>query len=187
MVICNILWPFGIFYGRVVYVSPLWYVAPRNLATLVLKNWPMLAATGHWTWAPTQEAIHTSRLPWRQSCQMLYFQTKNCNWGKFWGSCNGKCWYILRTFGLCYGHLIYSMVIWYILWPFGIFSSFWYVTPRKIWQPCQALWSSGTFYVWGDGRKWVVRSNPAGLKSLFHIVGYLCRWRQRQGSQDFSW
>jgi hypothetical protein len=25
---------------------------------------------------------------------------------------------------------------WYNLWPFGIFSPFWYAAPRKIWQPC---------------------------------------------------
>jgi hypothetical protein len=31
--------------------------------------------------------------------------------------------------------LVYIMAIWYILWSFGIFSLFWYVVPRKIWQP----------------------------------------------------
>jgi hypothetical protein len=47
-----------------------------------------------------------------------------------------------------YGHLVHFTAIWYILWPFanykicilwsfgiGIFLSFWYVVPRKIWQP----------------------------------------------------
>jgi hypothetical protein len=36
--------------------------------------------------------------------------------------------------------LVYKMVIWYILWPFGIFHGrlafFRYVVPSKIWQPC---------------------------------------------------
>jgi hypothetical protein len=41
-----------------------------------------------------------------------------------------------------YGHSVYFTTIWYILWPFGIFCGyfgtffpFWYVVPRKIWQP----------------------------------------------------
>jgi hypothetical protein len=29
----------------------------------------------------------------------------------------------------------YFVAIWNILWPFGIFPPFWYVEPRKIWQP----------------------------------------------------
>jgi hypothetical protein len=33
----------------------------------------------------------------------------------------------------------YFMAIWYILWSFGIFFPFWYVVPRKIWQPCFPL------------------------------------------------
>jgi hypothetical protein len=52
-------------------------------------------------------------------------------------SCNGRYWYI-------YGRLVHFPAIWYILcpftcymlWSFGAhFSSFWYVAPRKIWQP----------------------------------------------------
>jgi hypothetical protein len=42
-------------------------------------------------------------------------------------------WYILWLFGIFYGYLVYFMVIlvylmviWYILWLFGIFSPFWY-------------------------------------------------------------
>jgi hypothetical protein len=37
--------------------------------------------------------------------------------------------------------IVYFTAIWYILWPFGIFSAyldffpFWYVLARKIWQP----------------------------------------------------
>jgi hypothetical protein len=30
-------------------------------------------------------------------------------------------WHILWSFGIFYGHLVYFMVIWYILWSFGIF------------------------------------------------------------------
>jgi hypothetical protein len=35
-------------------------------------------------------------------------------WVNFGGSCNGRCWYILWTFGLFCSHLVYFMVIWYI-------------------------------------------------------------------------
>jgi hypothetical protein len=42
-------------------------------------------------------------------------------WVNFGGSCNGRCWYILRPFGLIYGHLVYFTVVWYIFPRFGIF------------------------------------------------------------------
>jgi hypothetical protein len=42
-------------------------------------------------------------------------------WVNFGGSCNGRCWNILWTFGIYYGHLEYIMDIWYILWKYGIF------------------------------------------------------------------
>jgi hypothetical protein len=44
-------------------------------------------------------------------------------------------WNILWPFGLFYCHLVYCEAIWYILWLFGVFSQFWYIVPRKIWQP----------------------------------------------------
>jgi hypothetical protein len=42
---------------------------------------------------------------------------------------------ILLPFGLFYGHFVYFVAIWYILWLFGIFFLFWYVVPLKLWQP----------------------------------------------------
>jgi hypothetical protein len=52
-------------------------------------------------------------------------------------------WYILWSFGIFCGHLVYFVVIWYILWSFGIFCGhlvcvfpFWYDVPRIIWHPC---------------------------------------------------
>jgi hypothetical protein len=44
-------------------------------------------------------------------------------------------WSILLPFGLFYCHLLYFVAICYILWLFGIIFPFWYVVPRKIWQP----------------------------------------------------
>jgi hypothetical protein len=42
----------------------------------------------------------------------------------------------MEDVGIFYGHLVYFVVILYILWLFGIFLPFWYVVPRKVWQPC---------------------------------------------------
>jgi hypothetical protein len=38
-----------------------------------------------------------------------------------------------------YAHLVYFVAIWNILWLSGTFFQFWYVVPRKIWQPCHQL------------------------------------------------
>jgi hypothetical protein len=90
--------------------------------------------------------IHTHN----QGCQMVCFQTKNLNLGKFLGVLQWKILVyfmticsILRPFEIFYGHLVYFTAIWNILWPFGVlcghlvyFFPFWYFVPRKIWQPC---------------------------------------------------
>jgi hypothetical protein len=47
-----------------------------------------------------------------QGCQMVCFQTKNPTWENFEGPHNGKSWYILCSFGIVYGHLVYYMAIW---------------------------------------------------------------------------
>jgi hypothetical protein len=50
-----------------------------------------------------------------QGCQMLWFQTKNPNLGKYWRALKWK-------------RLVYYMAIWNILWPFGIYyghSEYW--------------------------------------------------------------
>jgi hypothetical protein len=51
----------------------------------------------------------------RQGCQMACFQTKNPNFGNFWGYCNERYWYILWPFGLSYGHYVF-------MWPFGVLN-----------------------------------------------------------------
>jgi hypothetical protein len=37
--------------------------------------------------------------------------------------------------------LVYFVALWDILWLFGVFFLFWYVVPRKIWQPCSEAFS----------------------------------------------
>jgi hypothetical protein len=72
----------------------------------------------------------------KQGCQMVYFQTKNPNLGKFWR--------VLQWKMLVYqDHLehfpaiwyIYFMALWYMLWSFGIFSPFWYIYREKSGNP----------------------------------------------------
>jgi hypothetical protein len=50
----------------------------------------------------------------KQGCQMVCFQTKNTNLGKFWRALYWKM-------------LLYFMVIWNILWTYGIFMAIWYI------------------------------------------------------------
>jgi hypothetical protein len=63
-----------------------------------------------------------------QGCQMVCFQTKNTNLGKFGWVLLWKIvvyfmtiWSILRPLEIFYGHLVYFTAIGNILWPFGIF------------------------------------------------------------------
>jgi hypothetical protein len=63
----------------------------------------------------------------RQGCQMVYFQTEK---SQFYRVFQWKMFVILNVY------LVDLTAIWYFLWPFGIFSQFWYVVQRKIWQPC---------------------------------------------------
>jgi hypothetical protein len=62
-----------------------------------------------------------------QGCQMVCFQSKNTNLGKFWRVLQGKIlvyfmiiWSILRPLEIFYGHLVYFLVNWYISPCFGI-------------------------------------------------------------------
>jgi hypothetical protein len=41
-------------------------------------------------------------------------------------------WYILRPFGIFHGYLVHSFL-------------FWYVVPRKIWQPCSSVTKTSLF------------------------------------------
>jgi hypothetical protein len=47
-----------------------------------------------------------------QGCQMVCFQTKNSNLGKFSRALDRKNGYILWPFGIFYGHLGFFMTIW---------------------------------------------------------------------------
>jgi hypothetical protein len=58
----------------------------------------------------------------KQGCQMVCFQTKNPNLGKFWRVFEWKMlvyfrdtWSILRSFVIFYGHLVYFPPFWYLV------------------------------------------------------------------------
>jgi hypothetical protein len=63
----------------------------------------------------------------------------------------GECWYILWTFGIFYGHLVYFMDIWYILWTFGTYI-LWTFGTYILWTfGTYILWTFGTYILWTFG------------------------------------
>jgi hypothetical protein len=67
------------------------------------------------------------------------FKPKIQIWVNSGGSCNGRQWCILGTFGQFYSHLVYVGTLWTCVPTFCgnlvYFYPLWYVVPRKIWQP----------------------------------------------------
>jgi hypothetical protein len=64
----------------------------------------------------------------------------------------------IKDVGKIYGHLVYFTDISYIFGPFGtkcghfgIFFTFWYVVPRKIWQLCRQLHVANYLFINVDG------------------------------------
>jgi hypothetical protein len=104
----------------------------KKLSRILLSGYYYLNCS---TWFASCAILDTIE-SWKQGCQMAYFQTKNPDLGKFWSVLLWKMLvyftailFILRLFGivcpfgLSCGYLVYCFFIWY-------------VTPRKIWQPC---------------------------------------------------
>jgi hypothetical protein len=97
------------------------------------------------------------------------------------------------------------MAIWYILWSFGIFSPFWFVVPRLIWQS----WTKPEFVIlrqFGNNEQQTGPACPllfvfAGVnfwydRGLLKMNGVLCaafhsfeysRTALKPGLPDFSW
>jgi hypothetical protein len=68
---------------------------------------------------------------YNQGCQMVCFQTKNSNLGKFLRALDWKMFiYFMATWNL--GNV---MAIWYILYSFGTFFRFEYHVPKKSGSP----------------------------------------------------
>jgi hypothetical protein len=93
------------------------------------------------------------------------FSNKKCQfWVNFKGPCSWRCWYFLWPLGLCNVTSILFGILCGFKMPFSIFSPFWYVVPRKIWQPCFPLMSySEGWQIFGSNlpkRKWFERPTP---------------------------
>jgi hypothetical protein len=58
-----------------------------------------------------------------QGYQMAYFQTKNPKLGKLWRVLQYKMLVYFIPFGLLYGHLVYFVAVWYVIWLFAIYFS----------------------------------------------------------------
>jgi hypothetical protein len=96
-----------------------------------------MAVFGRATQVPEQSFVFRAQvsffeMPLWQGCQMVYFQTKNTNFGT-WDD----------KFGIFHGHFEFALLFWYIVRPFCIFVTaliyfftFLFVVLRKIWQNC---------------------------------------------------
>jgi hypothetical protein len=94
------------------------------------------------------------------------FEPKIQIWVNFGGSFNGRCWYILWPFGQFLGHIPSIF-----LQPFGISYGhllytfpFWYVVPRKIWQPWWREKSLSSFF--SDEIKYSVTFRPESVETF---------------------
>jgi hypothetical protein len=123
------LWRVGVFYDHLTHFAFIWYIF-TVLVSCTKKIWqPRLRYAALKAWQPLihrfgkyWQIIHSAVQPkagWpgaNQGCQMLYFQTKNNNLGKF-----------LEGLGVGKVRIVYSMAIWNvyitaiwnILWAIG--------------------------------------------------------------------
>jgi hypothetical protein len=93
-----------------------------------------------------KNAVRTEDRSVQQGCQMVSFQTKNPNLGKFWRAQDWKMliyfkaiWNISQKFGIFYDHLVHFVFIWYIFSGFGIMYQEKSGNPASDWIKMQAL------------------------------------------------
>jgi hypothetical protein len=115
------------------------------------------------SWVPRLDCLKIRDDAQSRVARWLIFKPKIPIWVNFGGSCIERCWFLY-----VYGHLVYFKAIRYSLRPCGVvtylecFFPFWYVVPRKIWQPWRKFKSH-----W-PSRPDVVKSNFEKLtKNLF--------------------
>jgi hypothetical protein len=112
-----------------------------------LKFWiDFCAATTSWEFTFKYFLIiRTSPSYVWQGCQMVSFQTKNPNFGKFWKASEWKMFVYFMTIWNIFGHLVLFMAVFvYLVFDHLVyFSHFGMFGPRKIWQPwCRARCST---------------------------------------------
>jgi hypothetical protein len=80
-----------------------------------------------------------------QGRQMVYFQTKNPCLGKHWRVMQWKMLVYVMAIRSIFCPVALGMALKYILWSFGKFIPFWFIEPRKIWQPWSLLFERKPF------------------------------------------
>jgi hypothetical protein len=72
-------------------------------------------------WNVYEDKVLNTQISSAQGCQMVHFQTKNPNLGKFWNALHWKMLIYLMaicnisgTFGVFYGHLVHFVSVWFI-------------------------------------------------------------------------
>jgi hypothetical protein len=75
-------------------------------------------------------------------------------------------WKILQPFGNYRGTLVNIVTMWSILWLFGLFFPFWYVEPRKIWQPCGMALLKAPSQTFKDKKIRLPKKRPQMIKYL---------------------
>jgi hypothetical protein len=93
----------------------------------------------------------------------------------------------MEDVGIFYVHLVNFLANWHFWWQFGTFCHllvhfypFWYLVPRKIWQPCLSLGFSESLVFCRKCRRFLARAPPAAPVS-FKVPLLLgestsCRW-----------
>jgi hypothetical protein len=67
-----------------------------------------------------QIILTTNAVVWIRVARWYIFKPKLPIWVHFGGPLNRKCWHILWTFGLYYGHFVYFIAVWHTLWSLDI-------------------------------------------------------------------
>jgi hypothetical protein len=119
-----------------------------------------------------------------QGCQIVYFQTKNPNLGKFWSVLQWKMlvnftafWSLLRPFGIFYAHLVCIFCGHFGTFScFGVFFPFWYFVPRKIWQLCQR--HANPFRKTSNRTRFPNKKNDPSAQAQISVYGYFSQWAQ---------
>jgi hypothetical protein len=116
---------------------PFWYFVPRKIWQPCFRRKPKYFDVEFCQITPRPSFIDLLVFIQNQGCEMVYFQTKNTNLGKFWRAlewkmlvCFMNIWNILRTLGIFYDLYISTFCFHLVC-----FSPFWYTVARKIWQP----------------------------------------------------
>jgi hypothetical protein len=92
----NILWPFGIFCGHLVFFSPFWYIVPRKIWQPWIVGNCLSGTASHFIMVIASNARQFSRV-----ARWYIFKQKIQIWANFGGPWNEKSRYILLPYEIC--------------------------------------------------------------------------------------